>query len=216
MNSVGDSGSVFKPFKENWIGAIHTLILTVAIITVGVWTIYNFWVLDQEVLARQQVKKYETEISLLKEQLRGSYSVNVKLDSKIVKLDGKRGVIVDVTIENVGSKKVTLALGVDALTIYKLKSSGDKLMATDILSPKYYNRISNNSSVPHETFKSQIVKVGSTKNLSYYSDFSEDGVYYIRFSAGLDENLKKEMVHAEGQAMWFASSYIHVESDVVN
>ncbi len=207
-----------KPFKNNWSETIHYILISSAIVISALWAVWTFNVFSQRDKALQDLEnaqnelvKKKAEIQEIQERLDGNFSSDIDLSVEIIKLKKQKfALIIDVAVKNVGSNDVILNLQNKPLTVYKLRHQEDKLMATKIFKPLYYEKLSYSSKTSNKIFTIQKVLVGATKNINFFTEVNEKGMYYITFEASLDDKHIKRLESDSNDHVWFASTYVNV------
>ncbi|MEZ8696331.1 hypothetical protein AB6D84_04365 [Vibrio lentus] len=189
---------------------VHFLVLSIAIISGGIWTFYTFDVLNQR-------DKASAELKEIQDRIKGTNASNIHIAPSFFELeDGKFGLITNVSIQNTGTQDVLIDWSSDdtPLSVYKVRiENGDKQYFERLFLPKIYAPF-NTEKKKKEHYKSLYLLVGARKELSFYVELPSEGIYYVTFKADADEKLRKEIVEKSGQtAEWFSSKYIHIKPD---
>lgn len=214
--------ALLKPFRDNWSESLQYIFISLAIAGSGVWAIYTFKAFEQRSAALAQLdeananlEKTRAELAEIQERIDGNYSSNIDINTKIVAQDNDDGfgLIIEVVAKNVGTKDVVLDLASDPLTIYKTKSSGDRIMSVGELRPQFYRSLSGDVAIPNSTYSAQYISVGAVKKMVFYVEVSSPGVYYITFEADVGEDQKSRISLGDRTPVWFSSEYIYISKD---
>jgi hypothetical protein len=187
---------------------LHYLILSFTLICGGIWTFITFDILHQR-------DKASAELKEIQDRIKGTNASNIQiLPSSFNLEEGKFGLIVNVVIQNTGTKDVYIDWSKDEtpLSVFKVHiENGDKLFFDKLFQPKIYAPFNREKNVK-EHYKSLYLLVGAKKELSFYVEVPETGMYYITFNAQTDEKLAKEVkVNSGKTGEWFSSKYINIE-----
>jgi len=207
-----------KPFRSNWSETVHYLLISLAIVVSALWAIWTFNAFEQRNAALKDLENAESElvkkkaeIKEIQERLNGNFSSDITIQANVVFLDGtKYGLVVNVSIKNVGTRDVELNLKNNPLTVYKLRHSEDKLMATKIFQPQYYEKLSSSKDERNIIFPIQKVLVGASKDINFFTEVEGAGMYYLTFEASLNSEHKQRLSDKNNDHVWFASTYINV------
>ncbi|WP_444900304.1 hypothetical protein ACJJIX_00510 [Microbulbifer sp. VAAC004] len=215
-----------KPFRENWPEKLHYLFLSAAIAVGGWWALYTYKAFEQkeralkdlenvkkELLQKEaEITKKKAEVQEIEKRLEGNFSSDITIDSNVVFLnDRKYGLIVDVTIKNVGTKDVILNFDNNPLTVSKLNFDGDRVVAEKTYNPQYYKSISDSpKEISSKVFPAQAILIGASKKVTFFTEVFDPGIYYITFEANMAGEQK--LRHENNNYLWFASKYIQVEA----
>ncbi len=187
---------------------LHYLILSVALLCGSAWTFYTFDILHQR-------DKASAELKELQDRIKGTNASNIQILPSSFKLDnGNFGLIVNVVIQNTGTRDVYIDWSEDdtPLSVFKVHmENGDKLFFDKLFRPKIYAPF-NRKKKTKEHYKSLYLLVGAKKELSFYVEVPDKGMYYITFNAQTDDKLAKEVQANSGKTgEWFSSKYINIE-----
>ncbi|MBW3695717.1 hypothetical protein EK599_08415 [Vibrio sp. T187] len=189
---------------------LHYLMLSIALICGGVWTFYTFDVLHQRDKAAAELKE-------LQDRIKGTNASNIQISPSSFELDnGNFGLIVNVNVQNTGTRDVMIDWsGEDTpLSVYKIRiEHGDKLFFEKLFLPKIYAPF-DPVEQKKEHYKSLYLLVGAKKELSFYVELPDKGMYYITFNAKTDDKLAAEIKDKSGSTgEWFSSKYISIEPE---
>ncbi|EMH2897794.1 hypothetical protein V6G10_004020 [Vibrio parahaemolyticus] len=203
--------SKIRSFFNKWFDnaeTVHYVALTTAIIGGALWAFYTFDVLHQK-------EKAEADLKEIQDRIRGTNASNISISADTFQLDeGKFGILASVNIQNTGTKDVWIDWSDEdtPLVIYKVRiEQGDTLFFEKLYRPKIYAPF-NLEKKRKQHFTSLYLLVGAKKELSFYAEVEQEGMYYITFSAKTDDELEGEIKEKSGQtAEWFSSKYLKVE-----
>lgn len=204
--------------SNNFLSGIHYLIISLAIIIGGVWSIYTFNVLEmasnaklQAQNAEIQLTKAQEELKQIKEQIKGTDSSSITISA--VPLRTQLGMIISITIKNNGKRPLSFDTSEGTVSIYKVNATDDKIEQTQKLSPSLYSSIRNpndQNSSKNRTLARMHVLIGAEKTLSYIVGLKKPGLYYITFKSSPDSNFDGEDLKNGKPVEWFASSYFEI------
>jgi len=210
------SNNNYEKFKDI-AAAVQSLVLSVAIVVGGGWSFYVFKALSQR-------EKAEAELADLR-KISLDLSIDTYQTARIVK--ERRGLIIRVKIKNNGTKYLNLDLARKPMAVTRVLVQKDgQLYAAETFNPDSYRDIG------HDRKDITVflgVQPGSTKELSYYVEIMEPGVYMVRFRSPIPKELEQEFQRQEGHtrdvaeraalkfglpytgSYWVASTFIEVE-----
>lgn len=198
--------------------SFHYLALTIAILVGGGWTVYTFDVLRMKDNAVQDLNKAENDLAKVKLELKDLQEKIDGTDSSYIEIkshhfdykDSKFGLIINVLVQNTGTNDVDMSWESSPLRIYKVETKdGDKQKITKPLIPLIYDKIENDK---EKTYLSNLyLFVGAKKELSFFAEIDEPGLYYIIFSANTDGSVTKKLNELGKHGVWFSSKYIFIE-----
>lgn len=204
--------------SNNFLSGIHYLIISLAIIIGGGWSIYTFNVLEMASNAKLQAKnaeiqltKAQQELKQIKEQIKGTDSSSIIINT--VPLQTQLGIIINVTIKNNGKRPLSFDTSEGAVSVYKINAKDDSIEQTKKLSPSLYSYVRNPSDTPptkNKTLRRMHVLIGAEKTLSYIVGLESPGVYYVTFKSSPDSNFDGDDLKNGKPVEWFASSYVEV------
>lgn len=208
-----------QPFKSNWSESIHYIVISGAIIASAFWALWTFSVFEQKnkalkelANAESELVKKKAEIKEIQGRLDGNFSSDIAIRAEVVSLEqNKYGLIIRVTVKNVGTRDVVLNLNNNPLTVYRLLHSGDRVMATKKFLPQYYEKLSTGKDERNVNFTVQKVLVGASKDINFFTEIDGEGMYYITFEASLNSEHKQRLSESNDH-VWFASTYINVKN----
>ncbi|CAH7247906.1 conserved hypothetical protein [Vibrio chagasii] len=189
---------------------VHYIVISAAVIIGGVWALYTFDVLNQRDTAAAQLKE-------IQDRIKGTNASNIDIRPSTFELDnGNYGVIVNVSIQNTGTKDIFIDWSEleTPLAVYKIRmESGDKQFFETLFLPKIYAPF-NVKKKKKEHYNSLYLLVGAKKELSFYVEVPSTGMYYITFNAKPDKKLNDDVKEVSGQTgEWFSSKYFRVEPE---
>lgn len=189
---------------------IHYLILSIALLCGGVWTFYTFDILHQRDKATAELKE-------IQDRIKGTNASNIQISPTSFELvDGKFGLIVNVNIQNTGTRDVLIDWSSEdtPLSVFKVRmEKGDQMYFERLFHPKIYAPFDQTKN-KKEHYKSLYLLVGAKKELSFYVELPMKGMYYITFNAQTDDKLAQEVKQKSGRTgEWFSSKYINVEPE---
>ncbi|MGX4747370.1 hypothetical protein ACWJIJ_00505 [Morganella morganii] len=195
---------------NNFISGIHYIFLTLAIVISGIWVLYTFDALNMASNAEVQLGKANEELNQIKEQIKGSDSSSIVINTESLKT--QLGLIININIKNNGKRPLSFNTAGDALTIYKVSVDGDAISQTKKYTPKVYASLKNNTNDEErdKIVPKMHVLIGAEKTLSYIVGVDSPGIYYIVFESVPDENFKEEKLQNEKPVKWFASDYVEI------
>ncbi|EMA2426829.1 MULTISPECIES: hypothetical protein [Vibrio] len=189
---------------------IHYLLLSIALLLGGVWTLYTFDILHQRDKAAAELKE-------LQDRIKGTNASNIQINPSSFELaDGNFGLIVNVNVQNTGTRDVLIDWSDEdtPLSVFKVSmKKGDQLYFEKLFRPKIYAPFDPKKK-KKEHYKSLYLLVGAKKELSFYVELPEKGMYYITFNAKTDKKLAQEVKSKSGRTgEWFSSKYINIEPE---
>ncbi|MGK6329201.1 hypothetical protein ACMGEE_19230 [Erwinia sp. DT-104] len=186
------------PFKRHQ--ATYNIIIAVVTALTLIWAAMTYHLLDQRERAR-------TELFEIKERIRNSESTTVNINTtSVTGSDGGYYLYPVITIKNVGKRKISLFLDNDALTVKRVRLSGDKIIAEQGYNPSYYENVSSNRAVKNKIFRIMEIPVDGERTIPYAVKVNNKGVYYITFSAKpYCKNDERKIEDYE--LVWFAAEY---------
>ncbi|MCG7499343.1 hypothetical protein MHO82_20980 [Vibrio sp. Of7-15] len=195
----------------------HYLILAIAVLFGGAWTLYTFDALNQKEKALQELdqteqnlKKAKLELKDLQDKIDGTDSSFIEISHEQIKLsNGNIGVIVNVLVQNTGTNDVDMKWKKSPLSVYKVETrNGDEQRLSNELTPKIYDDV-----FPKKKYLQNLyLFVGAKKHLSFYVELSDPGLYYLMFKAKTDKELSDKLKKAgKSNGIWFSSKYIYLD-----
>ncbi|MCD9512124.1 hypothetical protein [Photobacterium phosphoreum] len=195
---------------------IHYLVLTIAILVGGLWTLYTFDALQMKYKAEQDLEnaksdlnKVHLELKDLQDKIDGTDSSFIEIKSQQFNYKQDRfGLIINVLVQNTGTNDVDMSWDYTPLTVYHVESrNGDEQKLTNKLTPQIYNGISDgNKSILEKLF----LFVGAKKELSFFVEVENPGLYYVLFSANINGKVVDKMKVLNKNGVWFSSKYIFI------
>lgn len=199
---------------NNISAGIQSIVISIAVIVGGIWSAYTF----KSLLS---IEKAEAELTAAQKAIKGIPSLDVSLEIKqFRKLSGKKtGVLVEVKLQNTGSRYVTLDLTSDALSATELAVSDQGILYS--LGKIIANYCPGVEMSGPYTGNVQGIPIGSTRIVPYYFETDRRGIYLIEFDSPMSKSLQKEIDRefaefnhfypAEEGIKWGASTIIKVD-----
>ncbi|EFD8964525.1 hypothetical protein AB4036_003242 [Escherichia coli] len=197
--------------SNNFLSGIHYIVISLAIIIGGAWSLYTFDALQMAKNAEIQLKKANEDLKQIKEQIKGTDSSSIAIN--VIPLKTQLGMIINVTIKNNGKRPLSFDTSKGALTVYKVSANGDKVEQSQSFTPNLYTSLRDKKHYPESKSKSLSkthVLIGAEKTLSYIVGLNKPGVYYITFRSIPDDNFDTEELKNKKPVEWFASSYVEI------
>lgn len=205
--------------SHNIFASIHYLVIAIAIVIGGGWSLYTFDILNK-------AEKAEVEYNELLKSIENTESSTIKIESNIIDYNDGKGLIIEVTLTNNGKEKLYYSLGNTPLTLYQIQSKGTKFAAKSIITPKLYSALSKSKKEGPNTYLTCVALLSkSVKTLSYFIPIEERGLYYATFiskpyidnktgengnqSCMLNDITLNDKVDPD-DVRWFASKYIDI------
>lgn len=176
-----------------------------AILTLG-WGAYTFDALNQR-------DKASAELKELQDRIKGTESTFFSIDVTIKKWDKGFFILPVITVKNSGSQPIHIKMDRESVTIKKINVKEDKVKATAVFHPNFYDEISSDVKISHTPMYDVIVPISTERKINYVVNVNEPGLYYITFRAktisenGTVEDKKVNKL----PVIWFASKYFFVE-----
>jgi len=174
-------------FEKKWSG-VQSIVILLSIIFGGFWTLYTFDILQQAEEAQINIRN----LKMAKEKVDMEFIMDEHRVTPISK-NSKKGVEIDVTIKNTGSKVDKLNVG-DSMKIYLVE-----YRHTLLLSPaEKLDSIAE--SIPKPGAESQLgtleivdISPGDSKIISYYVELPNSGTYFSIFSVPITRQMGEKM-----------------------
>ncbi|MEZ8049275.1 MULTISPECIES: hypothetical protein [unclassified Vibrio] len=207
----------------------HYLALTLAIVVGGGWTMYTFEALkmrenaENDLVSTQgDLEKAKLDLKELQDKIDGTDSSYIQIqteqfnyavfDKNSQQEVDKLGLIINVLVQNTGTNDVDMSWENSPLRVYKVESrNGDEERLYDSLIPRIYD--GHDSSGKKTALKKLYLFVGAKKELSFFVELNEPGLYYIMFKADTNGSLDKKMTKMGKNGVWFSSKYVYVKKD---
>lgn len=173
------SNDNFEKFKNIALG-IQSIILSLAVIVGGIWTLYTFNTLNQ-------IESSKNELEQRKRQLN---KIPVNFEIKTIQLEknslDKKGLIVQVVITNNSEFTVFIELNKNPLAISKIKKNENFLESEKTYYPKFYLEVNKQSKI---TGFKKGVNPNSIQIVEFYEEIEEKGLYFISFRSKVDRTV---------------------------
>ena len=177
---------------KNVAAGIQSLVLSAAVVVGGAWSYYLFEVLSQRNRAQaelEDLRKISLDLSIDASQT-GKVSV------------GRRGLIIHVKAKNNGARYINLDLTQKPLIVSRVLAKKDgQLYAAETFSPESYRVLANDWT---DLTYWLGVPPGATKEVSYYVEITEPGIYMVSFRSPVPKELEEEFRRREGSTKDFA------------
>ncbi|CAH1540052.1 hypothetical protein WMQ67_09835 [Vibrio harveyi] len=205
----------------------HYLALTIAIVIGGGWTLYTFDVLKMKesaqsdlVKAQGELEKVKLELKDLQDKIDGTDSSYIEIKTEHFdydkynvetnKIEKRFGLIINVFVQNTGTNDVDMSWSTSPLTVFRVESrDGDQERLYEPLRPGIYD--GHDLDGNKTAVKNLYLFVGAKKELSFFVELREPGLYYIMFKARTDGSVDKKMKGLGKKGAWFSSKYINIE-----
>ncbi len=182
-----------EKFKDISAG-IQSLIVSLAIIIGGVWTVYRFAAIDRS----------------------NSLDLSIEAEYRYVETDNKPSLIVKIIANNNGGTYLHLNVSNAPLVIQKLAlNNKGEYVATRTYKPTYRSAYDvNDKSL---SWTSQSVQPKSKKVLPFFQHLDESGIYFIKFMApdDISDNILRRFVNfilgIDRGTHWVTSTYTEVK-----
>lgn len=176
-----------------------------AILTLG-WGAYTFDALNQRDKAAAELKE-------LQDRIKGTESTFFSIDTVIKKWDEQLYLMPVVTVKNSGSQPIHIRMDTNSLTLKKITVQEDKVKATAVYHPNFYDDISLDKKIDHTPMYDVIIPISAERKINYIVNVKEPGLYYLTFRANtINEKGKVEEKTINNMpVIWFTSKYILVE-----
>lgn len=118
-----------------------------------------------------------------------------------------------VKIKNSGTDAIFVKLNKQSMTVSKIDTMGDKVIAKQVLHPNYYEVISSDKSITNTPIYDMSVPISAERTLSYLVSVTEPGMYYVTFSSvamSSDGKVVKKTLNGKNM-IWFSSAYVMVK-----
>jgi hypothetical protein len=185
---------------------IQAIVVSLAVIVGGGWTLYTFGSL-------QQVERARTEVEKLRRSLleRGVLVITLRPSQVKSAQPSTRYVLVDVAVQNQGNSTEVIDWSKSGLRLTKVDvDRGGGLAFGQTLDVGY--------SLPGRLVQSSSILPGQTRGLAFLVPLQQPGVYHIAFEAIISptETAVHMREHAligvtPDEVMWGASTYFSVE-----
>lgn len=187
---------------NNVSSAIQSWVVIIGLIIGAIWSLYSLDIYYDVEKAKGELKEIELRIA-------NSESSSISIKTKTFKTLKTSGLIIDVLIKNVGKDKLVYDISGTPIQVSKIMIKGDGIKSTNVLTPKYYSKLSKSvKDGKHKHIKEQVVLVGSEKTLTYIVELEESGQYYITFKSPL---VNIETPKDKKNYQWFAAKYVNVD-----
>jgi hypothetical protein len=208
------------PFKKNWAESLQFVVVAFGIIISGYWAYHTFETLLQKEkaeaeleLVQQNLYKAESELKVLQDRINGTISSNIEIDIEKINLENEHfGLIITIRVKNTGTQDVDMRWDKSPLVVYKTRFKGDKLAGTNALIPYMYRTLQSQTSDEALYVKDLHLFVGATKELSFFTEVSEVGLYYIAFEAKVDNSVANKLENGK-TGIWLSTKYHYVTSE---
>ena len=193
---------------------IHYWVLSLSIIVGGVWILATFNLLQERAKAQSELQSARTQLIAVKKQIEGVHSSYIQINEKLIELpksddSNNFGLIVNVGLQNTGTESVDMHWGDTPLSVYKMAyQNGTEMAFKKTFSPQVL-RINEDNRKAH--IQSAYLFSGAKKDLSFFVELEEEGLYYIVFEAQTGAKVSDKMEKIEKKGLWFASKYVYVE-----
>jgi len=188
---------------KNILAGIQSLVISVAVVIGGVWTLITFNVLDQVAKARAELEVLQSRHSAIEIDIEAS-QVSLSDDQR------KQCILASVVIKNTGTQNAVLEFQRDgpmAVTPVTFDKNGAPVYGETV-------RASIAGSNPRKTITTgTFVRAGSRSHYRILVPVQKPGVYFLTFSAdatGSEAELSKKAAGARRQT-WGAQLYFVVK-----
>jgi hypothetical protein len=192
---------------NNLSSAIQSWVVTIGLVIGGFWSLYSLDVY-------YDVEKAKSELKEINLRIANSESSSISIKTETFKTPKVSGLIINVIIKNIGKDKLVYDISGTPIQISKIKVKGDNIKSTEVLTPKYYSKLSTNAKEEANKYlEEQVVLVGAEKTLTYMVELEKSGLYYITFKSP-PVNMKISSAqnnNDEKNYQWFAAKYVNVD-----
>lgn len=212
---------------------VHNFSLGGALVGGLIWTAITFGVLGSKDKAEAELAEARAKISEIEMKIKGNAASNIDIHYEVAnETESGTGVIVEVIINNTGTKEIRFDLSGTPLLVYDVIAKEDKVASKDVLTPQFLEHIGYGNNNQSKAFPDLVLLPGVKKTLSFFVMLEKEKVYYVVFQAPAEEGLlageEKKVNQADDKLCadnrsesvkkknmkrlsWFASKYIHVE-----
>jgi hypothetical protein len=200
--------------------SVQNFAIALSAIIAGLWALYTFEALEARDNALIKTEEAQLQLQELKRQIAETSSSTIKLNTKVVDYDSPfnnndKGLIVDVTITNKGTSKITYDLSAVPLVVYKVDASDDKVGYSKKLEPTLFSKVAElgQSDTQSTPLTKWISLANSERTLSYFVTIDSNSLYYIVFSSPSADENENEQIECTtiDKCNWFVSKYIFIE-----
>ncbi len=204
--------------------AYNNFVIASCALATLIWGAYTFDAL-------QQKDRAVAELADIQKRIRDTESTFLSVTTPVTEaLDGYY-LTPTVSIKNNSNEAIYFRLCPDSLSISKVSYSFEgQARADKILTPLFYEKISDNPKTKNSPIYDLRVPIASERNLNFFAAVKDPGVYYITFSAlssedtssdtdtgncsfGEKKNIPENSKINGKDSIWFASTYILITSD---
>lgn len=192
---------------NNLSSAIQSWVITIGLILGAIWSLYSLDVY-------YDVEKAKGELNEINLRIANTESSSISIKTETFKTLKVSGLIIDVIIKNLGKDKLVYDISGTPIHISKIKIKGDNIKSSEILTPKYYSKLSIDAKTEkNKHIKEQVVLVGAEKTLTYIVELEESGQYYITFkSPSVNMKISNSQDNKVAKNyQWFAGKYVNVD-----
>lgn len=204
--------------------SVQNVAIAASAVVAGLWALYTFEALKARDNAVIKTEEAQLQLQELKRQIAETSSSTIRLDTKPVRYkspfnNDDMGLIINVTITNKGSSKITYDLSSSPLVIYKVDASDDKLGYSKKLEPTLFSKVAEIGQNEYQStpLTKWISLANSERTLSYFVTIDSNSLYYIVFSSPnankedkteLNDTIECDTID---KCNWFVSKYIFIE-----
>ncbi len=206
----------FKNISEG----IKHLIIAIAIVIGGTWTLITFIQLKEREFA-------EAELEKIREEIFDNTAAEINIESvQTSSIDSNGyGILIEIKIKNLGKKHVTLTFedkDFEPLQVGKIESiHKGNLKFSKVYFPKYYGTISEKRSEV-QLLSSQTIQPGTTKTLKYFQQVDDKGIYLVKFIVKVQNDIVDDWINTDDSFpnkrrananvnMWNATDFIQIQ-----
>ncbi|MEZ8803813.1 hypothetical protein AB4556_20485 [Vibrio splendidus] len=194
---------------------LHYIVLSLSIIVGGGWILLTFNLLQERDTAQSDLQNARTQLIAVKKQIEGVHSSYIQINERLIELpkseksENKFGLIINVSLQNTGTESVDMNWEMTPLSVYRMGyRNGTEMAFKETFSPKVL-RINAENKKSH--IQSAYLFSGAKKDLSFFVELHDEGLYYIVFEAETGKKVSNKMDEIDKKGLWFASKYIYVE-----
>jgi hypothetical protein len=185
---------------------IHEVILSIAIIVGGIWTLVTFRTLRSKNKAEAELAKIELEIETAKKRLFEQAIIDIQINTKQEILEDKNDYVISIVAKftNNGNRNTNLDFSSPFFIIVScidFDDNGNSYQNEYICQEAY-----NNSTM--------ILRAGATVEFPYFVKVKEKGLFVIELWLKLDEEERKIDNAVRGEKLdetyWTGSSYLMI------
>lgn len=204
---------------KNWTEGIHSLVLSLAVVLGGGWTVWEFSSLLKTQTAQAELSLVEAQAA--QEWAKMGAPLNFSIATQQMSTPaGQQLLAIDVTVSNSGSRGTTMNIEDRPLRVSKVALGPDGAVSMGPV--RYVSRLKLRGAEEQADGHGEVADVthivvlpNQTKTLAFLIPVPEAGIYLVEFRAHLDakdmEEWKRAGIPSDRTTSWTASKYVSVK-----